>query len=155
MKHVKMTHSGRGPLHTYYYLEWMYDQMRHGDYGTSYGMWYTIANAYVQCWARERSSGRKRKEYIKKIIHVWVEGNIRWGIEYNSTHEWYRGCKPCDFIHLPGYGTEVYHIREIIKQWNKFAKPSRRIHVDFDNNYKGITYDKCLQILKMLNVKRK
>ena len=58
MKHVRMTHSGRGPLHTYYYLEWMYDQMRHGDYGMSYGMWYMIANAYVQCWAQERSSGR-------------------------------------------------------------------------------------------------
>ena len=84
-----------------------------------------------------------------------VEGNIRWGIEYKSTHEWYRGCKPCDFFHLPGYGKEVYHIREIIKQWNKFAKPSRRFHVDFDDNYKGVTYDKCLQILKVLNVKRK
>ena len=34
MKHVRMTHNGRGPPHTYYYLEWMYDQMRHGDYGT-------------------------------------------------------------------------------------------------------------------------
>lgn len=158
MKHVRMTHSGRGPLHTYYYLEWMYDQMRHGDYCTSYGMWYTIANAYVQCWARERSSGRKRKEYIKKIIHAWVEGNIRLGIEYNSKHEWYRGCKPCDFFHLPGYGKEVYHIREIIKQWNKFAKPSRRFYVDFDGNdgkYNGIPYDKCLQILTVLNVKRK
>lgn len=22
MKHVRMTHIGRGPLHTYYYLEW-------------------------------------------------------------------------------------------------------------------------------------
>lgn len=67
MKHVRMTRHGRGPLHTYYYLEWMYDQMRHGEYGTSYSMWYDIANVYVQCWARERSSGRKRKEYIKKI----------------------------------------------------------------------------------------
>ena len=154
MKHVRMTRHGRGPLHTYYHLERMYDLMRHGDYDRSYGMWYDIANAYVQCWARERSSGRKRKEYIKKIIHVWVEGDIRWGIEYNSTHEWYRGCKPYD-ITPAANGTEVYHIREIIKQWNKFAKPSRRIYVDFDNNYKGITYDKCLQILKMLNVKRK
>ena len=34
MKHVRMTHNGRGPPNTYYYLEWMYDQMRHGDYGT-------------------------------------------------------------------------------------------------------------------------
>lgn len=37
----------------------------------------------------------------------------------------------------------------------KKDEPSRRFHVDFDNNYKGITYDKCLQILKVLNVKRK
>lgn len=30
-----------------------------------------------------------------------------------------------------------------------------RFHVDFDNKYKGVTYDKFLQILKLLNVKRK
>ena len=50
---------------------------------------------------------------------------------------------------------ESADINSIIKQWNKFAKPSRRLPVDFGDKYEGITYDKCLQILKLLNVKRK